>query len=122
MKISLRPTGGCTPMPVAKKPKPKKPSKKTPAHPKTWRDAIRLHLAKVPEVDAVYVSDYGTYVHVYSVVEDFGDMMYKRLLRQEALIEKAFPKIYFEFHTSVHRGKKPTGEERHTSELVFLRR
>ena len=57
-------------MTTAKKPKPKKPSRKAPARPKNWRDMLRLYLARVPEVDAVYVSAHGTYVHVYSVIED----------------------------------------------------
>jgi hypothetical protein len=108
-------------MVVKKTSKPRKASAPKAVRPRDWRDAIRLHLAKVPEVDAVYVSDYGTYVHVYSVVEDFCDKMYNRLLRREALIEKAFPKMYFEFHTRAHQGRKPTGNESHTSELVFLR-
>ena len=101
--------------------KPAKPPKRIPARPKAWRDVLRRLISKVPEVDAIYVSAHGTYVHVYSVIEDFDEDVCTRLFKQEALFEKLFPRHYFEFHTRVHRGKKPTGKEQYTSELVFLR-
>ena len=102
----------------AKRRRPTRP-KKSPVL--DWRDAIRRQLAKVPEVDAVYVSAYGTYVHIYSVVEDFDDKMYKKLLKQEALVEKEFPRHYFEFHTTVHRGRKPDAADLSRCDVVFLR-
>ena len=86
-----------------------------------WREAIRRHLAKAPEVDAVYVSTASATVHVYSVVENLRETDYKRLIRQEDRIEKEFPDVSFEFHATAHHGKKPTGNESHTSELIFLR-
>ena len=95
------------PKTVAKKSKPKRPAKKASARPKDWRDAIRFHLAKVPEVDAVYVLMDGNNVHGYSVVDDFHKTNYKRFIKHETLIEKAFPEMSFEFHTRVHRGRKP---------------
>ena len=98
-----------------------KPRQRTAARSKDWRDALRLHLAKVPEVDAVYVNTASATVHVYAIVEDFHATDYNRLMRQEDRIEREFPEISFEFHTRAHRGKKPTGKEPHTSELVFLR-
>lgn len=105
---------------VKKKTKPGKASKlKTP--PTDWRAAIRVHFAKVPEVDAVYVSTASATVHVYAVVASLRDTDYKRLMRQEDRIEKEYPEISFEFHATAHEGKKPTGKESHTSELVFLR-
>jgi hypothetical protein len=109
------------PKTVAKKAKPKKAPKTIPARRKDWRDAIRLHLAKVPQVDAVYVSTASATIHVYSVVESLRDADYKHLIRQEDRIEKEFPAISFEFHATAHQGRRPTGKESHTSELVFLR-
>ena len=106
---------------VKKKTKPRKSSKPKTPRASDWRDAIRRHLAKVPEVDAVYVSTASATVHVYSVVESFHATDYKRLIRQEDRIEKEFPEISFEFHTRAHQGRKPTGKEPYTSELVFLR-
>jgi hypothetical protein len=107
-------------MPTTKKPAGKsgKP-KREPT--KDWRAAIRRHLSKVPEVDAVYVNTANATVHVYAVVEDLHDTNYKRLIRQEDRVEKEFPEIAFEFHATAHQGRKPTGTEPNTSELVFLR-
>jgi hypothetical protein len=107
---------------VVKKPtKPRKASAAKVTRPKDWRDALRSHLAKVPEVDAVYVNTASATVHVYAVVENLHATDYIRLMRQEDRIEQQFPEMSFEFHTRAHRGKKPTGKEPHTSELVFLR-
>src|SRR5438093_1455138 len=80
-------------------------TKKT--RPMDWRDAIRLHLAKVAEVDAVFVSKENGTLHVYSVVHDFEDDFYEMLLKKESLIEKAFPRVSFEFHTRAHQGREP---------------
>jgi hypothetical protein len=101
--------------------KPTGPRKRTATRLKDWRDAIRAHFAKVPDVDAVYVSTASATVHVYAIVEDFHATNYNRLMRQEDRIEREYPEISFEFHTRAHREKKPTGNEPHTSELVFLR-
>lgn len=98
-----------------------KPTKPKLSRPKNWREAVRRYLSKVPEIDAVYVSTASRTIHVYSVVEDFHSTDYERLIRQEDRIEKAYPRLSFEFHTRVHRGRKPNGDERYGSELVFLR-
>ena len=66
------------PKTVAKKSKSKKPA----ARPKDWRDALRLHLAKVPTVDAVFVNTASDTVHVYSVVKEHRERYLKGLLRQ----------------------------------------
>jgi hypothetical protein len=78
-------------MTVAKKSKPKKPSRPMPGGPKNWRDAIRLHLAKAPGVDAVFVNTVSDTIHVYSVVKELRETYFKGLLRQENLIEYTFP-------------------------------
>lgn len=106
---------------VKKTKNPRKTARPKRSWPKDWRDAIRLHLSKVPQVDAVYVSTASATIHVVSVVENLRDTDYKRLIRQEDRIEKEFSEISFEFHATAHQGRKPTGKESYTSELVFLR-
>lgn len=106
---------------LAKKSKPKKPAKARPARPKNWRDAIRLHFARVPTVDAVFVNTVSETIHVYSVVKEFREVYLKGILRQEDLIEKAFPDVSFEFHTRAHQGRKPSESGPWGSELVYLR-
>jgi hypothetical protein len=109
------------PKTVAKKPRQKKLIRSIPARPKDWRDAIRLHLAKVPEVDAVFACQENGVIHVYSVVEEFCESYYKRLLKHEDLIEKAFPKMSFEFHTRAHQGREPHDAAPWDAESVFSR-
>jgi hypothetical protein len=107
-------------MAITKKARPRNRGPKKPLA-KDWRDALRRHLSKVPEVDAVYVSTASATVHVYSYVEDFHTTNYRRLIRQEDRVEKEFPEISFEFHATAHQGRKPTGKEPNRSELIYLR-
>ncbi|MBI3822482.1 MAG: hypothetical protein HY289_07360 [Planctomycetes bacterium] len=109
------------PKTITKKPEPKKPGRKASVRPKDWRDAIRLHLANVPTVDAVFVNTVSETIHVYSVVKEHREVYLKGILRQEDLIEKAFPEISFEFHTRAHQGRKPSESGPWGSELVYLR-
>jgi hypothetical protein len=106
---------------VKKTTPPRKLSKPRTPRTKDWRDAIRLHLAKVPTVDAVFVNDASGTVHVYSIVEKFEDDFCEQLLKEEAKVEKAFPKLSFEFHTRAHQGRKPSESGPWGSELVYLR-
>lgn len=103
------------PKSTAKAPKPGKP------RPKNWQDAIRLHLSRVPAVDAVFACKENGTVHLYSVVHDFEDSIYELLLKKESLIEKAFPRVSFEFHTRAHQGREPHYAAPWDAELVFLR-
>jgi hypothetical protein len=106
-------------MPATKKPaKPRKPKKRVA---KDWRAALRRHLSKVPEVDAVFVNTASGTVHVYSVVEVLDDHHCGPLMEQEAKVEKAFPKVSFEFHTRVHQGREPCESGPWGSELAYLR-
>jgi hypothetical protein len=109
------------PKTIAKKAKPKKAPKTIPVRRKDWRDAIRLYLAKVPQVDAVFVNTASDTIHVYSIVERFRDDSCGELMEQEAKVEKAFPKVSFEFHTRAHQGRKPSESGPWGSELVYLR-
>jgi hypothetical protein len=106
---------------VKKKTKPKKPGKPRSARPKDWREALRLYLSEAPSVDAVFVNCVTETVHVYSIVEKFEDESCEALLKQEAKVESAFPKVSFEFHTRVHQGRKPGESGPWGSELVYLR-
>ncbi len=106
---------------VKKKTKPRKSSKPKKPRAKDWRNAIRLHLAKVPAVDAVFVNTASGTVHVYSVVEKFEDESCEQVLKAEAKVETAFQKVSFEFHTRAHQGRKPSESGPWGSELVYLR-
>jgi len=106
---------------VKKKTKQKKPTKPKAPKAKDWRDAIRVHLAKAPGVDAVFVCAENGTIHVYSVVKELREPYYKGLLHQEDLIENAFPDVSFEFHTWVHQGREPSKSGPLFSELVYLR-
>ena len=106
---------------VKKKTKPRKTSKPRTRRAKDWREAIRLHLAKTPWVDAVFAAtDNGT-VHVYSVVKELREKYYEGLLKQETALEKAFPEVSFEFHTWVNQGRQPSKSGPPFTELVYLR-
>jgi hypothetical protein len=106
---------------VKKKKKPLKPAKPTKHRLKDWRDAIRVHLAKAPWVDAVFAATENGTVHVYSVVKELREKYYEGLLKQEDMIEKAFPEVSFEFHTWVHQGRVPSESGPPFTELVYLR-
>jgi hypothetical protein len=91
------------------------------APPLSWGDALQRHLAKIPEIDAVFVWAERSVVHVYSLVHEFQSRIYEKLLRKERLIEKAFPGISFEFHVRAHQGREPHLAVPHESKCVFLR-
>ena len=101
--------------------KASRPRKAATARRRTWKDALREHLSKVPEVDAVFVNTASDTIHVYSIVAEFEDESCGKLLQEEAKVESAFPKVSFEFHTRRHQGRKPTESGPWGSELVYLR-
>jgi len=107
-------------MTVAKKSKPKKSSKKQASQPKDWREAVRLHLAKVVEVEAVFARIQDNVLHIYTVVAEFSEG-YQQLMKRERQVEKAFPKMRFDFHTRAHQGRIPHEAVPWDSEQVFLR-
>lgn len=86
-----------------------------------WRDAIRRHLSKVPEVDAVFVGIGESTIHIFSVIDDIHKTNYKRLISREDQIEKAFPDLAFEFHGWPHQGRDPREAGPPNCELVYLR-
>jgi hypothetical protein len=94
---------------------------KTRAKPKSWRDAVRLHLSKVPTVDAVFVKEGNETVHVSSLVKEHRDKYYRGLYRQEQQVMDEFPEISFEFHTWAHQGRDPSKPGPWGTELVYLR-
>ena len=108
-------------MPVANKTTPKKAPRRNLARPTTWQDAIRIHLGKVPEVEAVFVNSDDNVLHVYSVVRKFDEAYIKRLVKQESLIEKAFPKLALEFHIRAHMGREAHEAVPFDAGLLFQR-
>jgi hypothetical protein len=105
-------------MAITKKAKPKK---RTPVPPRTWRDAVRIYLSKVPTVDAVFVKEGSETVHVFSVIKEHRDKYYRGLFRQEKRLMDEFPEVSFEFHTWVHQGRDPSKSGPWATELVYLR-
>lgn len=106
-------------MAVTRKTRPKQ--KPTLARPASWQSAVRLHFAKIPEVDAVFVTADNKVVHVFSVVHDFDESIYGRLLKKERRIEKEFPEVECEFHLRAHQGRKPHLAAPFGAEAVFER-
>ena len=87
-----------------------------------YERAIRRRLASVRAVDAVYVSrDDDGCVHVYSVVSEYADGAYRKLLKQERLIEKEFPEVPLEFHVRAHQGREPSRAVPFGSQPLFVR-
>jgi hypothetical protein len=89
---------------------------------RSCESAIRRRLASVRAVDAVYVSqDEDGRVHVYSVVSEYGEAAYRKLLKQERLIEEEFPKVPLEFHVRAHQGREPSRAVPFGSQPLFVR-
>jgi hypothetical protein len=87
-----------------------------------YESAIRRRLASVRAVDAVYVSqEEDGRVHVYSVVSEYADEAYHKLLKQERLIEEAFPEVPLEFHVRAHQGREPSRAVPFGSQPLFVR-
>ena len=93
----------------------------TPARPESLPKAIRFHLAKIRAIDAVYVVVDNNVVHVFSVVREFEEAVYDKLLKKERLIEKAFPDAVCEFHLRAHQGRKAHLAVPYGAEAVFVR-
>lgn len=110
-------------MAVTKKAKPKKAATVKSARPKTWQDAIRLHLAKVATVDAVFVNTASDTIHVYSIVERFRDDSCGELMEQEAktsTIMRAEGEIEF-WNRHVEEVQKYTREQAITELISALK-
>ena len=73
--------------------------------PSSIADSIRRHFRVVPAVEAVFMATEGKIVHVFSVTAEHESKIYKKLMKQETLVEKDHPTIAFDFHTRVHQGR-----------------
>ncbi len=106
---------------VKRKMKSRQPvrAKKRPAN--DWRAAIQRLFAKVSAVHAVFTYEFDDAIHVYSIVERFDDDSCGKIMKQESMLEKAFPDLSFEFHTRAHQGRKPSESGPWSSKLVYLR-
>jgi len=85
-----------------------------------YEDTLQTRLAKVSEVDAVYVEEENGVIHVYSIVRDIGDF-YDRLLAQEKAIAQAWPQTRFDFHVRVHQGRQPNQPAPPFARAIFCR-
>jgi hypothetical protein len=84
--------------------------------------AICRHFSRVREVDAVFVSlDDDGLVHVYSVVPEYRNNLYGKLLKQERRIEGEFAELNFEFHVRAHQGREVVRAVPFGSQLLFKR-
>lgn len=89
---------------------------------RTYESAIRRGLASVRAVDAIYLShDEDGRVHVYSVVFEYTDDAYRKLLKQERFIEEEFPEVPLEFHVRAHQGREPSRAVPFGSQPLFVR-
>jgi len=85
-----------------------------------YEETLRMRLAKVREVDAVYIEEEDGVVHVYSIVRDMADY-YDRLMTQEAEVAKAWPRIKFDFHVRAHQGRQPSQAAPRWARSIFIR-
>jgi hypothetical protein len=84
--------------------------------------SLSRHLSKVKDVDAVSVEVGGDgIIHVYSIVYKFNSSFYQELLKQEQIVERECPGIYFDFHVRARQGRKPLDAAPIGSRLVFAR-
>jgi hypothetical protein len=87
----------------------------------SYQESVCKRIAKIKEVDASFiVPDESGTVHVYSVVEEYGDF-YDRLIRQERLIEKDCPGISFDFHVRARQSREPFQVAPIDAHPVFVR-
>jgi len=102
-----------------KKSEPRKPAKKSRTD---WRETLRRRLAKVPEIDGIFVARLGGVVHVFTVIAEHQSEIYDLLMKQESLVEKDHPRTSFDFHTREHQGRPPHRAVPHDAELVYLKK
>jgi hypothetical protein len=65
--------------------------------------------------------DHPNIVHVYSVVPEYRDNLYGKLLKQERLVEKELPQMKIEFHVRAHQGREPFRAVPFGSQPLFIR-
>jgi hypothetical protein len=84
--------------------------------------ALNRRLSKVESIHAVFLTtDDERIIHVYSVVSDYRPDLYDKLLKQERIVEKEFPKLTFEFHVRAHQGRQPSRAVPFGSQPLFVR-
>jgi hypothetical protein len=109
---------------IAKKKNPrsgKSPKAKSNGVQNNWRNSLLVRLTKVPEIDGIFVAENGNTIHVFTVIATHDSKIYKRLLKQEDLVEKDHPSISFDFHTREHQGRSPDRAVPFDAEMVFVR-
>jgi len=104
-------------MSVVKKNKPKLTSTAL----RSWPAYVCRLFASISEIDAIFASADNSAIHLYSVVREFDESLYGRLLKKEGRLEKEFPELSFDFHVRAHQGRKPYLAVPFGAELVFAR-
>lgn len=87
-----------------------------------FRHRIAFDLADVPEVQAVFTSEYGKVFFVWTVVAERDLDLYTKIHEKERQIINANDSIQFDFTVMASRGKNPrTLVTDETAQLAFLR-
>ncbi len=87
-----------------------------------YQRSLAQHLGAVAKVQAIFSQeDENGVVHVYSVVDEFDDKVYKLLLKRERLVEDDFPDAKLEFHLRASQGRRPFLAVPFDARPVFLR-
>jgi hypothetical protein len=73
----------------------------------SWQQTLLRRAPKVKGLDGVFYGEDSLGVcHVYWVMHDLFTPVTERVLHQEKLITKEFPKVPFYFHLWVHQGRE----------------
>jgi len=92
------------------------------AGPPSHEQVLFRRLSRIDELDAAFISsDDDGMIHVYSVVPDYSDSLYSKLLKQERLVERELPQTRFEFHVRAHQGRESIRAVPYGSKPIFVR-
>jgi hypothetical protein len=83
--------------------------------------SVRLHLSRIGQIEAAYVSKEDDTFHIYSVMREYRPAIYSRLMKQEDLVEKDFPGVKLDFHTRASQGRDPSLAVPFGSQCAFTR-
>lgn len=72
-----------------------------------FRNAVAFELAAIPEVEAVFTSEYGKVFFVWTVVNERNQELYERLYEKERELIQANQAVQFDFTIMASRGHDP---------------
>jgi len=88
----------------------------------SWQQTLLRRAPRVKGLDGVfYGKDSVGVCHVYWVMQELFTPVTERVLRQEKLITKEFPKVPFYFHLWVHQGREIAGTVPRGLKPLFVR-